>query len=103
MRNIEIVGSEEWTNQHKLLVCDVTLSSKLVKPPCIPPRRKALKLKEPRTQEQFTLNLNLRCQGIPSNVHSEWEDIKSGLSNGVEYMWMDKRWSSTPQGKLAVE
>ena len=43
LRNIKyrkVIGSEECITQHKLLVCDLVVSAKPVKPIRIPPRRK---------------------------------------------------------------
>lgn len=79
IKYIIVICSEEYITQHKLLVCDITLSTKLVKPPCLPSQRKTRKLKEASTREQFVPNLNLRCQYIPTDFESTWELIKLRL------------------------
>ena len=38
--NVRVIGSEECIIQHKLLICEITLSTKSVKPPYIPLQRK---------------------------------------------------------------
>ena len=38
--NVRVIGSEECIIQHKLLICDITLSTKSLKPPYIPLQRK---------------------------------------------------------------
>ena len=84
IKGIKVIGYKERTTQHKPLVCHVTLSTKPVMPPCISPQRKTWKLKETSTQERFTLNVNLKCQGITADEENKWTHIELGLSNAVD-------------------
>ena len=37
IKDTKVISSEESITQHKLLICDLTVSAKSVKPICIPP------------------------------------------------------------------
>ena len=69
---------------HPTQVACLWCVTKLVKPPCIPLRRKTWKSKEANNREQLTLNVNLKCHYIPADVENVWEDIKSGLPNTID-------------------
>ena len=46
IKDTTAISSEEYIAQHKLLVCDLIMSAKPVKPIRIPPRRKTWKLQD---------------------------------------------------------
>ena len=83
VRNVKVIGGEECTTQHKLLVADLEIysSSLFSKPRVIPPRLKLWKLKEP---EVLNLYRNIVCESAqafeyPKDPDSAWTEIKSCL------------------------
>ena len=87
LKNIKatkVTGSEECITQHKLLVCDLVVSAKPVKPIRIPPRRKTWKLEGTVVQKKFEQAVSVKCQQIPVEVDSAWEYIKNGLLKAAD-------------------
>ena len=50
---MKVLSSEECIMQHKLLVCDLIVQAKPIKPFCIPARRKTWTLKDFVLQKEF--------------------------------------------------
>ena len=61
-----MISIEECITQHKLLVCDLVVLAKPVKPICIAPRRKTWKLKDTGVQKEFEQAVSMKYQQIPA-------------------------------------
>ena len=66
IRNTKVIGSEECITRHKLLFCDAVLTTRPLKQPQIPPRRKIWKLNNNAVQEQFEQIIQVKCQNLPA-------------------------------------
>ena len=71
-KDTKVISSEECNTQHKLLVCDLVVSAKPVKPIRIPPRWKTWKLKDTVVQKEFEQEVSMKCQQIRAEVESAW-------------------------------
>ena len=78
------ISSKECITQHKLLVCDLVISAKPVKPIRIPPRRKPWKFNDTVVQKEFEQAVSMKCQQIPAEVDNAWEYIKNGLLEAAD-------------------
>ena len=65
IKDTKVISSEECIKQDILLVCDLVVSAKPVKPIRIPPRRKTWKLKDTVVQKEFEQALSRKCPQIP--------------------------------------
>ena len=79
-----MISSEECITQHRLLVCDLVVLAKPVRPIRIPPRRKTWKLKDTVVQKECEKALTMKCQQIPAEVENAWEYIKNGLLEAAD-------------------
>ena len=68
VKNINAIGSEECVTQHRLLVCDLVLTTEPAKSKFIPPRRKTWMLNDDNTRQVFEQSVNALCQNIPEDV-----------------------------------
>ena len=87
VRDTKIIGSEECTSQHKLLVCDISLRTITAKPRNIPPKRKIWKLKDPETCAEFEEIVNNSAIGdINDNIdiNTYWNEIKACLFSACD-------------------
>ena len=66
IKDRKVISSEECITQHKVLVCDLVVSAKPVKPIHIPPRWKTWKLKDTVVQKEFEQEVSIKCQQIPT-------------------------------------
>ena len=81
---MKVLSSEECIMQHKLLVCDLIVQAKPIKPFCIPARRKTWTLKDFVLQKEFEEAGSMNCQQIPIEVDSIWRIIKYGLLKAAD-------------------
>ena len=79
IKDTTVNSSEECITQHKLLVCDLVVSTKPIKPIRIPPRRKTWKLRDPDVQKGSEQAVLRKCQHVPTKVEGSWSTIKNGL------------------------
>ena len=98
IKDTKVVSCEECITQHKLLVCDLVVSAKLVKPIRIPLRRKTWKLKDAAVQKEFEQAVSMKCQWIPAEVKSAWEYTKNVFLEASDEICGYTR-SEYPQGK----
>ena len=64
IKDTKVISSKEYITQHKLLVCDLVVSAKPVKPIRIPPRKKIWKLKDTAVQKELEQAVPMKCQQI---------------------------------------
>ena len=84
IKDTKVISSEECITQHKLLVCDLVVSTKPIKPIRIPPRRKTWKLRDPDVQKAFEQAVLRKCQHVPVEVEGSWSTIKNGLLEAAD-------------------
>ena len=87
IKDTKAISSEESIIQHKLLVYDLIVSAKSVKPTSIPPWRKTLKLKDAGIQEEFEQRVTTECQTIPARVENGWKSNKNGVLEAADEIW----------------
>ena len=70
MRDVKVIGGEEFISQHKLLVGDIELNTSFSKSRCIPPKRKLWKLPNPEVRLEYGNCVHEKAQAIqnPQNV-----------------------------------
>ena len=79
-----MISSEECITRNKLLVCDLGVLAKPVKPIRIPPTRKTWKLNDTVVQKEFEQAVSMKCQQIPAEVESAWEYTKNRLREAAD-------------------
>ena len=79
IKDAKVISSEKFITQHRLLVSDLVVSAKPVKPILIAPRRKTWNLKDTFVQKEFEQAMSMKCQQIPAEVESALEYIKNKL------------------------
>ena len=81
---MKAIISEECITQHKLLVCDLIVPAKPLKPICIPPKRNFSYLKDAGIWEEFEQGVTMKCQTIPTRVENSFKSIKNGLLDALD-------------------
>ena len=83
MRDVKVIGGEEFISQHKLLVGDIELNTSFSKSRCTPPKRKLWKLSNPEVRLEYGDCVHESAQSFqnPQNSDSAWVEIKTCLLN----------------------
>ena len=79
VKNVNVISSEEYISQHKLLVGDVILSTKPRVSIRLPPRMKTWKLREEAVRASFEECVKQKCETVPDGVDGAWIYLKTAL------------------------
>ena len=86
VQNVKVIGDEECVTQHKLLVCDLHLKTRLPTQHKPQPKRCIWKLRKPEIQEKYKMTVkeaihsSSNLQSSATSVESMWNDISTCLT-----------------------
>ena len=76
IKDTKVISSEECIIQHKLLVCDLVVSAKPVKPIRILPRTETWRLKDTVVPKEFEQAVSMKCQQMQKwralGIYQKW-------------------------------
>ena len=118
-QNVKVIGDEECVTQHKLLVCDLHLKTRLPSQHKPQPKRRIWKLRNSEIQEKYKMTVeeaihsSSNLQSSATSVESMWNDISNcltvacdkicgwtkGCSNQRETWWWDENVSNLIKNK----